>query len=313
MDSSDNPNSTWRGGVSRPPTLRRRLADLPMATVFLLPAIAVLATFNFYPALYSLYLSLFEWNGISPERQFLGLDNYTRLLSSGEFWNSLRVTIVYATAMTLGALVLGMLVAVLLNQDMRGKQVYRVLYFLPVITPTVAAGVVWQALFDPSRGAVNTLLLRVGVDGPSWLSSPTWALVAVVIVGVWKRVGFNMIIYLAALQGIPRTYYEAAELDGATPLQRFRHITVPLLAPSTFFITVTSIIESVQVFDLVYVMTRGGPMGSTDVIGYYLYRYGFRYYELGFASAIAYVMFALIFVVTIIQYRVTRGGTADAA
>lgn len=287
---------------------RRTLGEWPAVLFFLLPTVAVLGTFNFYPALYSLYLSLFEWNGLSPAREFVGLANYARLLTSGEFWNSLRVTLLYAVGVTFLALALGLGVAVLLNQPIRGQAVYRVLYFLPVITPTVASGVVWKYLFDPTQGVVNRGLLAVGLEGPSWLSDPSWALVAVVVVGVWKRVGFNMVVYLAALQSIPRAYYEAAQLDGAGPWQQFRHITLPLLAPTTFFLIVTALIDAFQVFDLVYVMTSGGPLGSTDVLGYYLYRQAFRYSELGFASAVAYVMFALIFVVTVVQFRLSRGG-----
>lgn len=274
---------------------------------------AILGVFNFYPALYSLYLSFFSWNGLSPEREGVGLANYSRLLASSEFWNSLRVTVVYAAGMTLGSLALGLLSATLLNLPVAGRAIYRALYFLPVITPTVAAGVVWRYLFDPSQGVVNQFLARAGIDGPAWLVDPSWALLAVIIVGVWKRVGFNMVVYLAALQGVPRSYYEAAHLDGAGTWQTFRHITLPLIAPSTFFLSVTALIEAFQVFDLVYVMTAGGPLKSTDVIGYYLYRYGFRYYELGFASAIAYAMFILIFIVTVVQFRMSRGGSSDEA
>ena len=301
-----------RESGARSPTFLRSVKNVPVALLFLLPAIIILGTFNFYPALYSLGLSFFEWNGVSPERPFVGLENYQRLFASAEFWNSLRVTLIYAGTMTLIALALGMVVAVLLNQDIFGRALYRALYFLPVITPTVAAGVVWKYLFDPSQGVVNWLLGGIGIQGPSWLTDPSWALAAVVIVGVWKRVGFNMVVYLAALQCIPRMYYEAAELDGANSWQRFRAITLPLLGPSTFFLSITALIDAFQVFDLVYVMTSGGPLKSTDVIGYYLYRYGFRFYELGFASAIAYVMFALIFVVTVLQFRLSRGGSQDA-
>ena len=305
------PFTDRKGGAERPPFLRR-LKELPTALLFLLPAIAILGTFNFYPALYSLYLSFYEWNGTAPTKEAVGLTNYSRLLGSGEFWNSLRVTVLYAGGMTVISLALGMLVASLLNGPIRGRAFYRALYFLPVVTPTVAAGVVWKYLLDPSQGVVNRSLETFGIGGPNWLSDPRWALLAVVVVGVWKRVGFNMVVYLAALQGIPRTYYEASKLDGASTWQVFRFITLPLLGPSTFFLSITALIDAFQVFDLVYVMTAGGPLGSTDVLGFYLYRYGFRYYELGFASAVAYVMFLLIFVVTVIQFRLSRGGGADA-
>lgn len=301
------------GGGAKRPAPWRSLKSLPTALIFLLPTALILGTFNFYPALYSLYLSFFEWNGLTSSKAAVGWHNYARLLSSAEFWNSLRVTVFYAGGMTLLALALGILAAILLNQPIRGQALYRVLYFLPVITPTVAAGVVWKHLFDPSQGVINRGLAVLGISGPSWLTDPTWALVAVILVGVWKRVGFNMVVYLAALQGIPRAYYEAAQIDGASLWQSFRFITLPLLAPSTFFLTVTALIDAFQVFDLVYVMTAGGPLKSTDVIGYYLYRYGFRYYELGFASAIAYVMFILIFIVTVLQFRLSRGGGAREA
>lgn len=295
------PPARWRGGAT---------ADLTPVALLLLPTIAVLGAFNFYPALYSLYLSLFKWNGLTPQREFVGLGNYAQLLHSGEFWNSLKVTLVYASGMTLLALALGLLVAFLLNQPIRGQAFYRVLYFLPVVTPTVASGVVWRYLFDPTQGVINRGLAEVGIHGPAWLNDPSWALFSVILVGVWKRVGFNMVVYLAALQGIPRSYYEAAALDGAGTWQQFRFVTIPLLAPTTFFLVVTALIDAFQVFDLVYVMTAGGPLGSTDVVGYYLYRYGFRYAQLGFASAIAYVLFALIFAVTLVQFRLTRGGGA---
>lgn len=294
--------------LSRSPRRRREARSWPTALLFLLPAIAILGTFNVYPALYSLYLSFFEWNGFTPNRDWVGGGNYTRLLAAPEFWNSLKVTGLYAGGVTLASLALGLLVAVLLNQPLRGRTFYRVLYFLPVITPTVAAGVVWKYLFDPTQGAVNSLLGSIGLQGPNWLVDPKWALLAVIIVGVWKRVGFNVVVYLAALQGVPRSYYEAAQIDGATPWQQLRYVTVPLLAPTTFFLVITSLIEAFQVFDLVYVMTAGGPLGSTDVFGFYLYREGFRYSQLGFASAIAYVMFALIFLATVLQFRLNRGG-----
>ena len=205
---------------------------------------------------------------------------------------------------------IGLGIAVLLNQQITGRSFYRVLYFLPVITPTVAAGVVWKYLFDPTQGVVNRLLSLFGISGPSWLNDPSWALVSIIVVGTWKRVGFNMVVYLAALQSIPRMYYEAAAIDGANAWNIFHRITVPLLTPTTLFLIITSLIEGFQVFDLVYVMTAGGPLKSTDVLGYYLYRHAFRYHRLGYASAVAYFMFLLVFVITVLQFRLVRGGGA---
>jgi multiple sugar transport system permease protein len=282
------------------------LKDASAAVVFLLPTLLILGIFKVFPAFYSLFLSFFEWDGLAQARTAVGGENYGELFASAEFWNSLRVTLLYSGGVTSFALVAGLILAVLLNSSLRGQTSFRVIYFLPVITPTVASGVIWKYLFDPSQGVLNRFLEVVGIEGPAWLSSPEWALPAVVIVGIWKRIGFNLVIYLAALQAIPRTFYEVASLDGAGPITKFMRITVPLVAPSTFFVAVTSIIDSFQAFDLVYVMTGGGPLGSTDVIGYMLYRYGFRYYELGYASAIAYAMFILLFAATLIQYRFQR-------
>ncbi len=297
-------------GRATRPAIFYHLRTLPSALGFLVPTIVILGTFKVFPAIYSLFLSFFEWDGLRQGRTPVGLQNYAELLGSAEFWNSIRVSVIYAAGVTLVALFIGLVLAVLLDRAVSGRALYRLLYFLPVITPTVAAGVIWKYLFDPSQGVLNRFLELLQLPGPPWLTSPEWALWAVIIVGIWKRLGFNLVIYLAALQGIPRSYYEASALDGATPVQSFFRITVPLVAPSTFFLAVTSIIDSFQAFDLVYVMTNGGPLKSTDVIGFFLYRYGFRYYELGYASAIAYVMFLLIFVATLVQYRIRRRGYA---
>jgi multiple sugar transport system permease protein len=283
------------------------------ASGFLGPALVVLGAFSVFPALYSLYLSLHRWRGFGTDHPFVGLENYARLAADPAFWASLRVTVLYAGGATALALALGLGYALLLNGPVAGRTLYRILFFLPVITPSVAAGTVWRYLFDPTQGVVNWLLGLVGVSGPRWLTDPAWALAAVVVVGVWKRVGFNLIVYLAALQGIPRELHEAARVDGATPWNALRFVTVPLLGPTTFFIVVTSLIEGFQVFDLVYVMTQGGPLGSTDVLGFFLYRNAFSYLDLGYASAIAYALFVLIFAVTLLQQRLSRAGGADAA
>ncbi|PIE03360.1 MAG: ABC transporter permease [Acidobacteria bacterium] len=287
-------------------SLKRERLNILSAALFLTPMILILGTFNIFPALYSLYLSLFDWNGMTPEKEFIGLTNYARLFLSSEFWNSFGVTIIYGTGITIAALAFGLFAAVLLNSRIMGEKIFRTLYFLPVITPSIAAGVVWVHIFDPSRGIINLFLHTAGITGPHWLTSPSTALLSVIIVGIWKRVGFNLVIYLAALQNIPRSYYETAALQGASSAAKFRYITLPLLRGSTFFLTVTSLIEAFQVFDLVYIMTNGGPMGSTDVMGYYLYRYGFRYYEVGYASSIAYVMFAILFIATLFQFKLSK-------
>lgn len=282
--------------------------DFLTVFLFLLPTVLILGTFNFYPAFYSLYLSFFEQKGLNSSPQFIGLHNYYSLVQSPEFWNSVHVTIYYAIGMTLGGLLVGLLLAVLLNQQIVGRTFYRILYFLPVITPTVASGIVWKYLFHPHQGVVNHFLDLIGMQGPAWLNDPSWAMISVIIVGIWKRMGFNMVIYLAALQGIPRGYYEAAQLDGANFFHLLLHITVPLLMPITFLLSVMSLIDAFRIFALVYVMTSGGPLGATDVLGFYIYRHAFRYFEFGYASAIAYMMFLMMFILTLIQWRFAKGG-----
>ena len=287
------------GGRALP--ARPLLGESADAWLLLSPAVLVLGGFTLVPAAYSLYLSLVSWDGIAAVRQWVGFRNYAVLLTSSEFWRSMAVTAAYAGVVTVGSAALGLALAVLLNQNVAGRDAYRVLYFLPVITPSVAVGVAWKYLFDPYQGVFNRMLAVAGIAGPSWLTDPVWALPSVMMVGIWKRAGFNMVIYLAALQDIPYSLREAAAIDGATAWQRFRRITLPLLGPATFVVTVTGLIEGFQVFDLVYVMTAGGPLGATDVLGYYLYRYGFRYSQMGYASAVAFAAFIIILAATLVQ------------
>lgn len=282
-------------------TLRRD--DLLTALVCLLPAAVIFGAFNIFPILYSGYLSLLDWDGLSPIRTFVGLANYIELARSGDFWNSLGVTLYYMVGITVFGIAAGLAVALALNQGIRALPFYRAVYFTPVITSTVAAAVVWKYLFDPGSGFVNVALRSAGLPAPAWLSSTLWAMPAIILVGVWKRLGFNMVIYLAGLQSIPREYYEAAEVDGAGTWARFRYITLPLLAPVTVLLVIMSIIDAFLVFDQVFVMTGGGPLGSTDVIGLFLYRHAFRYFEMGTASAVGWVIFAVIFAITLMQWK----------
>ncbi|HIC88858.1 MAG TPA: sugar ABC transporter permease [Anaerolineae bacterium] len=280
-----------------------RQGDLLAAIICLLPAALVFGIFNIYPILYSGYLSLLEWDGLSPNRTFVGLSNYIELARSGDFWNSLGVTLYYMAGVTGLGIASGLLVALALNRGIRALPLYRAVYFTPVITSTVAAAVVWKYLFDPGSGFVNVTLRSTGLPAPAWLASTVWAMPAIILVGVWKRLGFNMVIYLAGLQTIPREYYEAADVDGAGVWTRFRYITLPLLAPITLLLVIMSVIDSFLVFDQVFIMTGGGPLGTTDVIGLFLYRHAFRYFEMGTASAVGWVMFVAIFAITLVQWK----------
>jgi len=298
-------NKCIRGGIVYHPLFKKETGT---AMIFLIPAIVIIGVFNIFPAFYSLILPFFDWNGFSPTKTFVGLRNFQTLFTSHEVLNSIVVTLIYSVAVTFGSMIMSLLIAVNLDRDIKGKVIYRVLYFLPVVTPTVASGIVWKYLFDPTNGVVNSLLATFSISGPSWLSDPKWALLSVSIVGIWKRMGFGMIIYLAALQGIPKSLYEAARIDGASEGILLRYIKIPLLLPTSLFLAITGLIESFQVFDLVYVMTYGGPINATDVMGFLLYRYGFKYFNLGYASSIAVAMFGILFVLSMIQWRFTKGG-----
>jgi len=282
---------------------RWRRGDLPAAVVCLLPAAIIFGAFNIFPILYSGYLSLLKWDGLSAAREYVGLKNYVELLSSHDLWNSLRVTMYYMGGVTVLGIAAGLVVALALNKGVRALSFYRAVYFTPVVTSTVAAAVVWKYLFDPGSGFVNVFLRSIGIHAPNWLSSPVWAMPAVILLGVWKRLGFNMVIYLAGLQSIPGEFYDAAKVDGAGSWARFRYVTLPLLSPVTLLLVIMSVIDSFLVFDQIFVMTNGGPLQSTEVIGFLLYRYAFRYFKLGYASAVGWVIFAVIFAITLAQWR----------
>ncbi|HEY0258546.1 MAG TPA: sugar ABC transporter permease [Lacisediminihabitans sp.] len=299
-----------RGGRFRPVSERYRREDVVTAYAFLLPAIVVLGVFVFYPICSAVYTSLTSWNGFSAEMPFVGAANYVRLVHDPEFWNSLLVTSVYALGVCVLSVGSGMTVALLLDAPLRGRGLYRGIYFLPAVTSSVAAAIVWRYLLDPS-GLVNALLGRLGIDGPDWLGERWLALGALTLLTVWKNVGFNAILYLTAMQALPSGVFEAASMDGAGFSQRLRYLTVPLLRPMTFFVVIQALITSFQAFDLVYVLTGGGPSGGTEVLGMFMYRTAFRLSDFGYGSAIAFVTLFLVLGVSLVQWRVSGSGRAD--
>lgn len=278
-----------------------------------MPALAIFAVFTAYPFLYAAKLSLTEWDGLNASQEFVGLDNYRALLHDAEFLQSFKVTAIYTVATTVLSIGIGLVLALALNRRLVGRNLYRTIFFTPVLTATVAAAVVWSLLFDPFGGILNVALRQVGLEGPRWLSDPSWALFAIIVVGVWKRIGFTMVIYLAGLQTISPTYYDAAEVDGASAWRQFWDVTWPLLMPITVLQLIMAVIDSFQVFDHVYVMTQGGPLGATNVLPMFLYNEGFRLFHLGYAAAVGWVIFLLILVVTILQWRLSRGGARAGA
>lgn len=274
------------------------------AAGLLTPATIILAIFTLYPILSAGYLSLTSWNGLTPSKEFIGLGNYTRLAADPEFQNSLLVTIVYAFGVCILSIISGLTVAALLDAPIRGRAIYRTIFFLPVVTSSAAAAIVWKYMFDDA-GLVNKLLDAVGVGGIDWLQNRWLALLLLTILTVWKNIGFNAILYLTAMQALPVSVYEAAQLDGASAWQSFTRITVPLLRPMTFFVSIQSLITAFQSFDLAYVFTEGGPRGGTDVLGMLMYRQAFRLDGFGYGAAISFVSLALVLAVTAIQWRVT--------
>lgn len=293
---------------SSPTLQRRKVSEALLAYLFLLPTLFGLLFFSLGPVIAGFLISFTNWNIFLPP-QWVGLDNYQTLLTQDlprkVFSNTLYYTLVNVPLnMTVA---LGM--ALLLNLRLRGVSFYRAVYFLPVVSSTVAASLIWTWLYSPNFGPINYFLGEIGIKGPPWLASTTWAMPAVIIMSVWKGFGTNMLIFLAGLQGIPQELIEASMIDGANRWQRFWRITWPLLTPTTFFVLVISCIASFQVFEQVFVMTEGGPAYATTVMGLFIYLNAFRYNNMGYAASAAYILFALILAITLAQLKLQRRWT----
>lgn len=272
------------------------------AYLMLIPALIILGVFVFYPIVSAGYLSLTSWDGFDPEKPFVGLSNYIRLAKDNEFWNSLLVTIFYAFGVSVLSVISGLFFALLLDAPLRGRGIYRTIYFLPVVTSSVAIAIVWKYMLDYS-GLINTWLGKIGISGPDWLQNRWLALLALTLLTVWKNLGFNIVLYLTALQSLPKAVFEASQIDGANKFKQVRFIVVPLLRPMTFFVIVQALINSFQAFDLVYVFTEGGPRGGTDVLGMMMYRQAFRLGDFGYGTAISLVTLVLVLLVTLVQWK----------
>lgn len=264
-------------------------------TLFLAPSMIGMGVFVLGPILASLALSFTKWDLLTPP-SFVFLDNFAALLRDPEFWSALQHTLTFLVGYVAPVMLLGLLVAVALNTRIPARGALRALYFLPVVSSWVAVALVWKWLLNPSYGLVNNALLGIGITGPAWLFDPAWAMPAVIFTSLWKDIGFVMTILLAGLQGIPPEILEAASIDGATGSQRLWRVVVPLLAPSLFFALTISLINSFQVFDQVYVMTSGGPAGSTSVLIERIVKNAFSYSQMGYAAAMSWVLFGLVFI-----------------
>lgn len=269
---------------------------------FLLPSMGGLIVFTVSPILASLGLTLFKWDLLTSPI-FIGLANFKELFADQDFWAALQHTLGFIVGYIPPVMVLGLAVAIALNQKLRGTTIYRTLFYLPVVSSWVAVALLWMWIFNPRFGLVNYGLELIGISGPGWLFDPDWAMPAIIITSVWKDTGFVMVMFLAGLQAIPESYYEAASIDGATSWTRFVNITLPLLSPTTFFALIISLIHSFQLFDQVWVMTGGGPAGATSVLVEQIVNNAFRYSRMGYASALSWVLFGLVFVITVVQMR----------
>jgi len=289
--------------------------------LFLLPDLIGLAVFWIVPMAFLFYLSVHEWTGLSPAT-YVGLKNFAELMHDGLWWKSVRVTLVYLAAFVPLVVIVPLVLAVLLNTEIRGRNWFRTGFFVPFAIPMVIAAVAWAFMLDPGFGVVNYLLRgllqlplirELGLKLPSqmWLASRTQALPVVIFVGIWKFLGFYMIIFLAGLQDIPAAYYEAAMIDGASSWRMFRDVTVPLLRPVIIFVVLIAAFRAFQVFDQVYVMTSGGPFYATYTVMYYIYQLGFRYFRFGYGAAASVLLFAMILVFTLAQVRYVGLGEAE--
>lgn len=279
--------------------------DAAWAHLLLLPTYVGLFGLVLGPVVAGFVISFFEWDVVTPA-EYIGLDNYATLVQDDLFWRSLRNTAYYVLGSIPPGVILALGLALALNQPLRGRVLFRTAYFLPVVSSTVAIAVLWGWLYNTQVGLLNYLLMLVGLPKVPWITSDTWAMPSVILMSVWKGLGYNMILFLAGLQAIPHEYLEAASIDGAGTWRRFRDITLPLLSPTTFLVVVLSVIGSFQVFEQTYILTGGGPSWSTLTLVLMIFFRGFQDFRMGYASAIAYILFAIVFVITLVQWRMQR-------
>jgi multiple sugar transport system permease protein len=297
-----------RVGESTFRRIRRRMWAERSAYLFILPGVLVFSVFTFAAFVFAVWLTFHRWSIIEPEKPFVGTQNYEDLLQDERFGQAIFNTVYFTGASVPLTMSIGLLLALLLNQPLRGRGLLRTAYYLPVITPFVVAAIIWKWLYNGDFGLFNYYLIKANViDEPLlWLSSKTLAMPAVILMTVWAGVGFSMVVYLAGLQAIPEELYESSKLDGAGALARLWHITIPLLRPSTVFLAVLGIIGSLQVFTQIFVMTSGGPVNRTTTMVYYMYLWGFKYYDLGYASTLAIALFVMLLVFSALQLRLIR-------
>ena len=271
------------------------------AWIFIFPALLGMLIFIIIPIFFSFGLSFAKWDLLNPI-QFVGFDNYKEIFTEPLFGKILLNTVVFALATSIFGVIIPLILAAILNSKIRGSEFFKTAYFLPFITPMIVIGIVWEWIFDPNIGLLNKVL-QVHIN---WLYDAHWAMPALIIVSVWKLIGYNMIIFLSGFSGISNSMFEAAKIDGANVVETFFYVTIPLLSPTIFFVVIITAVSSFQIFDLIYLMTQGGPLDSTNVLVYSIYKNAFEYFNAGKASAIAYVLFVIILVLTLLQWNMRK-------
>lgn len=281
----------------------RRRREYLLFGAFVAPNVVLLAVFAYWPVIYNGYLSLTSWDLLSPTKEFVGLANYTDMFTDPDFYDVLLRTLVFSGVIVAGCVVAGLAIAVLLNQKLFGRTVVRTMSFAPHVLGGAAMGTIWLFIFDTDYGLLKAMLEPFGIGSPAWMEDSTWALPGLIIVYLWKDIGFVAVVYLAGLQGMPQDLYEAARIDGASSWTIFRRITLPLLSPVTFFVVVVTIVSTFRAFDVIALMTNGGPGDATTTLSWYVYKQAFQALDAGHAGAGAIIMFVILLAVTGAQAR----------
>ena len=285
---------------------RKRLFVTLEPYVYLAPTLAGMLLLSAGAIVGAFLVGFTQWDLVAPPA-WTGLANYRAMLASALFWEVFGNTFYFVALAVPFAVGGALLLALLVNQQLRGMAFFRTVYFMPVVASMVAVALVWSWIYNPEYGLLNSVLSRwFGVRGPEWLADPRWAMPALVIVTVWKGLGYNMLLFLAGLQNVPKELYEAALADGARSWSCFRHVTLPILSPTTFFVVVISIINAFQVFEQTFILTRGGPGNATRTLSYFIYENAFQFFRMGYASAMAVVLFLLLFGITLLQLRLQK-------
>ncbi|APH03512.1 carbohydrate ABC transporter permease [Bacillus weihaiensis] len=278
-----------------------------MTFLFLLPAIIIFLLFTVYPLLYALFTSFFDLNYLKGDRFFLGLENYKNVLSDQVFWVAVRNTVLFVLIAVTLEVIVGVIVALLFNVQFKGISIIRSIVLLPMLLPPITVALTWKMMYEYDYGVINYILTSLGLPAIEWLSSPSWAMISIIITDVWQWTPFVFLIILASLQGIPKELYESAQVNGANAWQCTRFVTLPLIKPAIFLVLLLRTIETFQVFEKMYVLTGGGPGNATETITFYIYRYGFKYFETGYATAATIIMVGIIVILSLgYIYRVMQ-------